>query len=124
MITSKTQAAIAVLNHIYAGKSDACPERCVLTDEKKRTLLSQLSSAGLIILKANENPASIQSYTLAHRPGEISLLNILEAIGEHLNCNSPVTEEFYMRYGKVAQKLGVVNRITRIYLKEITLSDL
>lgn len=124
MITPKTQAAIAVLNHIYAGKADTRPERCVLTDEKKRTLLPQLAVAGLIILKADENPASIQSYTLAYKPGEISLLNILEAIGEHLNCNASVTEEFYMRYGKVAQKLGVVNSITRIYLKEITLSDL
>lgn len=55
---------------------------------------------------------------------EISLLDILEATGEHLNCNSPITERFYAQYGRAAQKLGIVNQITRIYLKEITLTDL
>ena len=58
------------------------------------------------------------------RAMEISLLDILEATGGHLNCNSPITERFYAQYGRAAQKLGIVNQITRIYLKEITLTDL
>ena len=35
---------------------------------------------------------------------EISLLDILEATGGHLNCNSPITERFYAQYGRAAQK--------------------
>ena len=55
---------------------------------------------------------------------EISLLDILEATGEHLNCNRPITEQFYAQYGRAAQKLGIINQIARIYLREITLTDL
>ena len=54
---------------------------------------------------------------------EISLLEVLEAINGHLNCNHPTSEAFYTRYGKMAQKLGVVNYITRLYLSEIKLID-
>ena len=54
----------------------------------------------------------------------ISLLDILEATGEHLNCNHPATEDFYLRYGNTAKKLGVVNHMTRLYLEEIKLNDL
>ena len=45
------------------------------------------------------------------------------AINGHLNCNHPTSEAFYTRYGKMAQKLGVVNYITRLYLSEIKLID-
>ena len=63
------------------------------------------------------------SYKLCRPLCEISLLEVLEAIDGHLNCNHPTTEAFYTRYGKVAQKLGVVNYITRLYLSEIKLID-
>ena len=89
-----------------------------------RILLPQLTNAGLIILKDAENPLETQSYIPAKKAMEISLLDILEATGGHLNCNSPITERFYAQYGRAAQKLGIVNQITRIYLKEITLTDL
>ena len=91
MITPITQAAIAVLNDIYAGGDTA---------------------------------RSIRSYSPARESSDVSLLDILEATGEHLNCNHPTTEEFHMRYGKAAQKLGIVNYITREYLKEIKLFEL
>ena len=64
--------------------------------------------------------AAIRSKSLS----DVSLLDILEATGEHLDCNHPTTEEFHMRYGKAAQKLGIVNYITREYLKEIKLFEL
>lgn len=89
-----------------------------------RVLLTQLTNAGFIILKEKEHPQEIQSYIPAKKAMEISLLDILEATGGHLNCNSPITERFYAQYGRAAQKLGIVNQITRIYLKEITLTDL
>lgn len=75
-------------------------------------------------LKDAENPLETQSYIPARKAVEISLLDILEATGEHLNCNRPITEQFYAQYGRAAQKLGIINQIARIYLKEITLTDL
>ena len=89
-----------------------------------RVLLTQLTNAGLIILKEKEHPQEIQSYIPAKKAMEISLMDILEATGEHLNCNRPITEQFYAQYGRAAQKLGIINQIARIYLKEITLTDL
>ncbi len=124
MITPKTQAAIAVLKRLYVGEYDTFPEAYALTGEEKRTLLSQLAAAGLILLKDEENPMDLHSYIPGKEQQEVSLLDILEATGEHLNCNRPTTEEFYIRYGKAAQKLGVVNQITRTYLREITMTDL
>ena len=50
MITPKTQAAIAVLNDIYAGGDTARTDACRLTEQDMDTLLSKLSSAGLIKL--------------------------------------------------------------------------
>ena len=95
-----------------------------LTEKEKQALLLQLSIAKFILLKDTENPLEIQSYIPARKAVEISLLDILEATGEHLNCNRPITEQFYAQYGRAAQKLGIINQIARIYLKEITLTDL
>ena len=124
MITPKTQTAIAVLKCIYARDYGTCIKPCTLTEGQLRILLPQLTNAGLIILKDAENPLETQSYTTARKAVEISLLDILEATGEHLNCNRPITEQFYAQYGRAAQKLGIINQIARIYLKEITLTDL
>ena len=50
MITSKTQAAIAVLNDIYAGGDIIRADACQLTEQDMDILLSKLLSAGLIKL--------------------------------------------------------------------------
>ena len=124
MITPKTQTAIAVLKCIYARDYGTCIKPYTLTEGQMRVLLTQLTNAGLIILKEKEHPLKIQSYIPAKRAMEISLMDIIEATGEHLNCNRPITEQFYAQYGRAAQKLGIINQIARIYLKEITLTDL
>ena len=124
MITPRTQTAIAVLKCIYARDYGTCIKPCTLTEKEKQALLLQPSIAKFILLKDTENPLEIQSYIPAKRAMEISLLDILEATGEHLNCNRPITEQFYAQYGRAAQKLGIINQIARIYLKEITLTDL
>ena len=124
MITPKTQTAIAVLKCIYARDYGTCIKPCTLTEKEKQALLLQLSIAKFILLKDAENPLETQSYIPARKAVEISLLDILEATGEHLNCNRPITEQFYAQYGRAAQKLGIINQIARIYLKEITLTDL
>lgn len=124
MITLKAQAAIAVLNDIYAGEASIPADDCVLTEEERYILLQKLSAVGLIKLSANGNAHQVQSYIPTRKSSDISLLNILEATGEHLNCNHPTSEAFHSLYGKAAQKLGVINHITRVYLDEIKLPDL
>lgn len=124
MITPITQAAIAVLNDIYAEADTARTDVCQLTGQDLDILLSKLLRAGLIKLSDLGDPRNIRSYIPARNSSDVSLLDILEATGEHLNCNHPTTEEFHTRYGKAAQKLGIVNYITREYLKEIKLFEL
>lgn len=124
MITPRTQAAIAVLNDIYSGTGTAATDRCNLSGESRHALLTILARAGLIQLSDNGNPQDVRSYSPTRESAGISLLDILEATGEHLNCNHPTTEAFYMRYGKAAQKLGILNLVTRTYLQEIKLYDL
>ena len=106
MITPRTQTAIAVLKCIYARDYGTCIKPCTLTEKEKQALLLQLSIAKFILLKDTENPLEIQSYIPTRKAVEISLLDILEATG------------------RAAQKLGIINQIARIYLKEITLTDL
>ena len=124
MITSKTQAAIAVLNDIYAGGGTARTDTFHLKEQDLDILLSKLLKAGLIKLSDQKAPCNIQSYSPVRSSSKVSLLDILEATGEHLNCNHPTPEEFHMRYEKAAQKLGVINYITRKYLHEIKLFEL
>lgn len=124
MITLKAQAAIAVLNDIYASEGSILTAEGILSEEERYILLQKLSAAGLIKLSDNGNAHQVQSYIPTRKSSDISLLNILEATGEHLNCNHPTAEAFYSLYGKAAQKLGVINHMTRIYLDEIKLPDL
>lgn len=122
MITPKTQAAIAVLKNIYA-ETDGTDE-CSLSENEKRELLEKFATVGIISLADKESPQTPAAYKPARKSVDVSLLDILEVTGEHLNCNRPTTEEFYLKYGNAAKKLGVVNQITRTYLKEIKLFDL
>ena len=124
MITPRTQVAIAILNDIYTEEGTLRTDEYRLSEDEKYMLLFKLTVAGLIRLAEHESPQYIQSYRPVKKATEVSLLDILEATGEHLNCNHSTTEQFYARYGKAAQKLGVVNQITRTYLKEIKLFDL
>ena len=124
MITPKTQVAIAILNDIYTGEGTSRTDKYSLSEEDRCTLLSKLTAAGIIQLVELEKPQDIHSYIPTRNSIDVSLLDILEATGEHLNCNHPTTEVFYSKYGNAAKKLGIVNQITRTYLKDIKLFDL
>lgn len=119
MITKTTQIAIAIIHAI----STHIPEKG-LDVKQTHELLNQLETARLIRRRPGFPGHQITSYDLVRPIQEISLLNVLEATGEHLNCNHPTTEEFYFNYGKAGQKLGVVNYMTRLYLEGIKLIDL
>ena len=130
MLTLLTQTAIAVLNDIADGGRSVRLSAFDIAPEALIALLAKLENGGLIRRKqiVNTAPASkicsLGSYELCRPYREITLLHILEATGEHLNCNYPTKEEFYNRYGRAAHRLGVVNHMTRLYLAEIKLSEL
>ena len=140
MLPPLTKKTIALLHQIAQGKP------CRATDygispEKLRCICTLLEQKGLICPAEDADAAAdadvptnanadvpvdadvCLSYTLCRPLCDISLLDVLQVTDGHLNCNVPTTEEFYSRYGKVAQKLGVVNYMTRLYLSEIRLTD-
>lgn len=124
MLTPLTQTALAVLNDISCGEASPRNKQCAFSPNTLADVLSKLELYGLIRLLPGKSRENILSYELTCPPDKITLLNVLEAIGEHLNCNHEVYEEMYYRYGIAARKLGVINRMTRLYLAEIKLTDL
>lgn len=125
MLTNLTQTALGVLNDISFGETVSevrpytlCPSLS-LPD-----LLGKLESAGLIRLVPGQKRGKTRSYKLSRPATAITLLDVLEATGEHLNCNHETCEELYQHYGYAARKLGIINQMTRTYLTEIKLADL
>lgn len=124
MITLFTQTAIAVLNDIADSSFPNHSGQYTIAPEELKNLLLQLESGNLICRTSPEcSPSSPTSYKLTRPKNSISLLDVLEATGEHLNCNHPATEEFYHHFRRVAPQLGVLNQVTRTYLSQIKLTD-
>ncbi|RGN30985.1 hypothetical protein [Bacteroides oleiciplenus] len=126
MLTLRTQKAIALMQDIASRRGGSARETYRITPGEMEELLACLRTKGLILPgqpdgEKSANPAD--GYRLARPLREIFLLDVLEALDEHLNCNRPTTEEFYFHYNRVAPKLGVVNHMTRLYLEEIKLSE-
>lgn len=138
MLSPLTQIAITLLHDIAMHEPHEAIGHCT-SPEELRYIYTRLEQKGMICRKEKEKEKQKEKaktaedtdadtyttcfYKLCRPLCEISLLEVLEAIDGHLNCNHPTTEAFYNRYGKVAQKLGVVNYITRLYLSEIKLID-
>ena len=129
MLTPLTQTAIAVLYDIYTGDHPYRTTHSPVAPSCLIDLLAWLETGGLIRRKnllGTNLPAGdpLSSYELARPYSSISLLDVLETLGEHLNCNYPTREEMYYRYRSAAHRLGVINQMTRLYLSEIKLPDL
>lgn len=122
MLTLLTQKAIAVL-HDIALQEPLGVQNYRIPAQELAIILGCLEYKRLIARAADARMDRVTSYRLCRPLAEISLLDVLEAMDQHLNCNRPTTEEFYTRYGKIAQKLGVVNHMTRVYLAEIKMTD-
>lgn len=122
MLTQLTQKAIAVLHDIASPHSGVAEDSGISPDEQV-VILARLEHKGLIQRTVGAEIQDISRYKLCRPLVQMSLLDVIEAMNDHLNCNHPTTEEFYLRYGKVAQKLGVVNHLTRLYLSEINLME-
>jgi len=124
MITPLTQAAIAVINDIANSSFSNQPKQYSIDSEDLNKLLSKLENGNIISRKSPEgSPEDSTTYKLTRPKGNITLLDVLEATGEHINCNHPATEEMYIRFHKVAPRLGVLNQVTRTYLMQIKLTD-
>lgn len=122
MLTQQTQQAIAVL-HDIATQSTHAVEKYRIAPEELAMILARLEYKGLIQRTAGADIQDVARYKLCRPLEQMSLLDVIEAMKDHLNCNQPTSEEFYIKYGRVAQKLGVVNHMTRLYLSEIKLTD-
>ena len=124
MITLMTKTAIDVLNDIADLSFPNHPEQYPLDAKELEGLLLKLESGNIICRKSPECcPPAPASYTLTRAKSDISLLDILEATGEHLNYNNPTKEELYLQYHQVAPRLGVLNQVMRTYLSLIKLTD-
>lgn len=123
MLTQATLNSIALLREISVNGKNHSGDS--LFEEKEPIeLINKLVAGGLIRLLPGRDYSSIYSYELVRPLHRISLLQLLEATDEHLNCNHPTREEFYSRFGRAARKLGVVNHMTRLYLNDISLAEL
>lgn len=118
MLSLLTHTAIAVLGDISLSRIPLYRPQGDLSLDQFGTLLNQLCTAQLIRRAAAES-----GYELTRLAGEITLLDILCATNQHLNCNHETHEDMYLRYRLVANRLGVINSVTRTYLSEIKLTD-
>lgn len=124
MLTQLTQTAIALLYDIYAGGKPYRTAQLTTAPQELMEILTKLESGGLIRRKEAPAPELLSSYELARSYMDVSLLDILEVLGEHLNCNYPTKESMYQQYRAAAHRLGVINQMTRLYLSEIKLIEL
>ena len=130
MLSELTLAAVAVLYDLSAGGDSHRTARQGVTPEACACALDKLQVAGLICTDHPKTaPADtvgnyLAGYRIARPYPDISLLEILEATGEHLDCNRPVDEKLYHGSRAAATRLGIINHMTRLYLSEIKLTDL
>lgn len=124
ILTPLTLAAIEALQIIDFDSFDTSPHPLPPTEVTTK-LLTLLLAANLIRSSPQaKGQHPFLGYELTKPMHEISLLQLLKAINEHLDCNDEVNEDLYNRYWQVSHKLGIINHITRRYLSEIKLSDL
>lgn len=124
MLTELTQTAIAVLCDISAGSYPYRTAQLHIDPEYLIGILTKLETGGLVRHRDTSFAETLSSYELVRPYTSISLLDVLETLDEHLNCNYPTSEEMYQQYRAAANRLGIINHMTRIYLSEIKLNDL
>lgn len=122
MISVLTEIAIDYLASISFKQE--CDLLHTLTSVQLQDMLSRLEKGGLIRLCPGAEPGEPCSYELAADPFQVSLLDILTCLDEHLNCNHVASEHMYMRFGDTARKLGVLNAVMRTSLSNIKLTNL
>ena len=123
MLSFRTQFALALL-HDISNKNCCLSNHFNYPESEKAFLLLQFESRHFIRRIADAPAELVSSYCLACDYASITLLDVLETIGEGIYINSPHTDNFYNRYGVAARKLGVINQMVRLYLSEISAIEL
>lgn len=125
MLTDKTQAAITLLREIAYSISRSCPEKCTPISV---SVLRQLAKCGIISLLPGGNPSFPRSYKLCRSLSDISLYELLSAIGEGVVPVAPGEDEEHIykrfRYGPGASRLGVINRTLHTMLDDVSVAVL
>lgn len=124
MLTPLTQTAIALLNDIACREISSPLTQDAHSQDTLETLLIKLESAGLIHLLAGKSRKEVLSFALSRSYTEISLLDVLEAIGEPWDCSSKIEEEAYERHGIAAHKLAMIHLIAQKFLSQIRVTEL
>lgn len=122
MLTQPTQAAIATLHDISTGIHSRSAN-FLFTEEEWENLFHKLEEGQIIRLLPHCELNIPSSYVLCRSLNELSLLDVLEALDEPIYCNRPTPESLYLQNMKVAQKIGVLNQVTRTLLMGIKISD-
>ena len=102
MLTELTQTAIAVLCDISAGSHPYRTAQLHIDPEYLIGILTKLETGGLVRHRDTSFADTLSSYELVRPYTSISLLDILETLDEHLNCNYPTSEEMYQQYRAAA----------------------
>lgn len=146
MLTILTQASIAILHDIASG-GGCSSAKYSLPGSELENLIKKLVDAHLIRLLHSAPPIPalyvtddisdtsaipdvpvgstciLSSYELCRPFCELNLLEILEATGEPIHCESPLPEWYYLHHGCAARKMGIANQMARIFLAEVKLID-
>lgn len=124
MIQRKIQGAISILKCIYDSDNASYTEPSeLLSPSEISDILNDFRLSHFIELSDINKPEKIESYRRISEPNDISLLDIYLSTGEKFDSSRPPVESFYIRYGYVACKLGVVSQLTRKFLQEIKLME-
>ncbi|WP_294593492.1 hypothetical protein [uncultured Bacteroides sp.] len=129
MLTIRTQKAIDILHKIAYHQSQSCSKRkgADLCTPECLLILEQLRLAGFIRLLPDMEAKSCASYVLCLALSDISLYQLLLAIGESVNLVDTLNNEEriykHYHYGNGALKLGVVNQTLSTLLSDIHVID-
>lgn len=122
MLTLFTQVSIALLQDISSGTNGQSAQ-VFLPKELRLSLLGQLVNGKLIRCCITEKKDELSSYQLCRPLDVISLLDILEALKEPINCTQTNQDWLQTSYPIAVQKLGTLNHLMRRFCSEIKLSD-
>lgn len=118
MLSLYTQTVISILHDISCREVIVPSPEYALSPNQLSDLLLHLIEVGLVC-PISDYPG----YELARPASSISLLDILNTIGEKLEYSPTLPEDMYSQYHAVATRLGVIHSITQTCLSEIKLTD-
>ena len=124
MLTLNTKQAIKLLHDIYYKTDVTKSNSYSFSDSTIQVLLNRMKSAGLICQRTDGEVDLLSSYRLNRPLFDITLSDLMTALGEGLHPVYGNTETIYDEYGFAARRLGVLNEVACEMLAKIHLTDL